>query len=240
VVTKMANSLHDNASRRSALTGMNGRMVVGALIAAATVAAVAGCSNAGTPTSSGPATTPQSTVPSSWAAATSATPQAPKPEPAGSFDRVDVAIAAQGTTTVRPVGPPVRFTVTVVNNGPDIAAVALVVSLGHCSCTQPGPGAAMMPEGSMRMLDPQTNAWVDVPYDTEGSGMDYISESLVAPFPLAHGQTVAYQLEMALDADQDSTVNDGKSRINVTPTDPTDPTRYGFRYVKSLPITVEP
>jgi hypothetical protein len=112
------------------------------------------------------------------------------------------------------------------------------VSLGHCSCGR--GGAAMMPAGSMRMLDAQTNEWVEVPYDIEGTGMDYITENLVPPFPLAHGATVTYQLEMALDADPDHSVPAGKGGINVTPTDPADPMRYGFRYAKFFSITVEP
>jgi hypothetical protein len=45
---------------------------------------------------------------------------------------------------------------------------------------------------------------------------------------------------MALDADPDHYVHAGKGGINVTPTEPSDPMRYGFRYTKHLPITVEP
>jgi hypothetical protein len=40
----------------------------------------------------------------------------------------------------------------------DMAQVGLVVSLGHCSCGS--PQQHMMPQGSMRMLDPNTNGWV--------------------------------------------------------------------------------
>jgi hypothetical protein len=111
--------------------------------------------------------------------------------------------------------------VTLANNGADIAKVGMVVSLGHCSCGP--PGASMMAEGAMRMLDPQANAWVAVPYVREGTGMDYISENLVPPFPLAHGQTVAYELEMAVDAEQDMTVTNGETSISVTLTNPDDP-----------------
>ncbi|HVQ48708.1 MAG TPA: hypothetical protein VMS92_01570 [Mycobacterium sp.] len=214
---------------------ISSRIAVGTMAAAAMIATVVGCSNPGAPTSSGPETTLQSTSASVRPSATSAVPHSP-PKP--DLGRIDVTIAALGNTTVRPGGPPMRFAVTLVNNGPDIAAVGMVVSLGHCSCSP--PGAAMMPAGSMRMLDPQTNTWVEVPYDAEGTGMDYITQNLVPPFPLTHGQTVEYQLEMALDADQDSTVKEGKGGINVTPTDPADPMRYGFRYAKFLPITVEP
>jgi hypothetical protein len=53
--------------------------------------------------------------------------------------------------------------------------------------------------------------------------MDYITENLVPPFPLSHGQTVTYQLEMAVDAEQDMTVTNGETSIGVTLTDPDDP-----------------
>ncbi len=135
-------------------------------------------------------------------------------------------------------GEPMRFSVTLDNNGADIDKVGLVVSLGHCSCGP--PGASMMAMGSMRMLDPETNAWVTVPYDREGTGMDYIMGTLVKPFPLSHGQTVTYQLEMRLDADQPFTVTDGESSINVALTDPDNPLD-GPRLGKGgyLPISVE-
>jgi hypothetical protein len=213
------------------------RLAVGAMIAAAMTATVVGCSNPGTSTNSASATsTAHSTSASNEPLATSTVPRSPQPQPPGPLDPIDTTIAAQGDTTVQPGGPPLRFTVTMVNNGPDIAEVGMVVSLGHCSCGL--GGAAMMPPGSMHMLDPQSNAWVEVPYDTEGTGMDYITETLVPPFPLTHGQTVTYQLEMALDADPDHSVKAGKGGINVTPTVPSDPMRYGFRYAKFLPISV--
>jgi hypothetical protein len=222
---------------------MNGLMkVVAAMVGAATIAALVSCSSSSTPATSGTTTAAQSASSSTRPAATSAAPRvsATQPQPHDSVGGIDITIAAQGSTTVRPGGPPIHFNVTLVNNGPDIARVGMVVSLGHCSCSPPWAGAPMIPDGSMYMLDTQTNAWVEVPYDTEGSGMDYILQNLVPPFPLVHGQTATYQLKMALDADQDNTVQKGTSAINVTPTDPTDPMRDGFRYTKSLHITVEP
>src|SRR3954468_9228153 len=138
-------------------------MSVGSMVAAATLAAVVGCSNPGTPTSAASGTAPaQSASATSQQPATSAVPHSPKPQPPGPLDPIDVSITAQGDTTVRPGGPPLRFTVTFVTNGPDIAEVGMVVSLGHCSCGM--GGAQMMPSGSMHMLDTETNAWVEVPY----------------------------------------------------------------------------
>jgi hypothetical protein len=212
--------------------------VVAAMVGAATFAAVVGCSNPGTPTSSGTTTASQSASTSSRAAVTSAVPQAPKHGVDRAAGGIDVTIAAQGSSTVGPGGPPMRFDVTLVNNTTDIPQVGMVVSLGHCSCAP--PGARMMPAGSMRLLDPQTNAWVTVPYVSEGTGMDYIYRNLVPPFPLAHGQTVTYQLEMQLNADQSFTVGKGESAIHVTLTDPANPSGNRFGDTVSLPITVEP
>ncbi|MDT5364009.1 MAG: hypothetical protein QOC69_5771 [Mycobacterium sp.] len=221
---------------------MNGRMtVVAMMVGAATIAAVVGCSSSGTPTSSGTTTVGQSGAVSSQPAVTSAAPHVllTQAQPHGSAGGIDVTLAAQGSTTVRPGGPPMRFTVTLVNTTTtDIDQVGMVVSLGHCSCSP--SGARMMPAGSMRMLDPSTQAWVTVPYDSEGTGMDYINETLVPPFVLIHGQTITYQLQMQLHADQGFTVGNGESDISVTMTNVATypPTRLGT--TSSLPITVEP
>jgi hypothetical protein len=150
---------------------------------------------------------------------------------------ITATITAEDGTTVRLGGPPMRFTVTLVNNGPDVPGVGLVVSMGHCSCGP--PGASMMATGTMRRLDPQ-DQWVDAPYVRQGTGMDFILGNLVPPFPLAHGQTVSYQLEMALDAEQSFPVTNGDGGIEVTLADPDDPME-GDRLGKGdfLPITVE-
>jgi hypothetical protein len=140
------------------------------------------------------------------------------PGPNVSAEGIDITIAAQGSTTVRPGGPPMRFTVTLVNTtATDISQVGLVVSLGHCSCGP--PGARMMPTGSMRMLDPNTNAWSAVSYVREGTGMDFIYRTLVPPFELRRGQRITYQLEMQIDADQDFAVGKGESTIDATRAD---------------------
>jgi hypothetical protein len=184
-------------------------MTVVATIGAAMVAVAVGCSNADAPHAS-PAT---STAPMVSASTQTASPATAMP--------VDVIVAPEGETTVRLGGPPIRFRVTLVNNGADIAKVGMVVSLGHCSCGP--PGASMMAMGSMRMLDPQSDEWVTVPYVREGTGMDYITENLVPAFRLSHGQTVTYRLEMAVDADQEAEITDGETSIGVTLTEPDDP-----------------
>jgi hypothetical protein len=185
------------------------RLTVVATIGAAVVAVAVGCSNTDAPNAS-PST---STAPPVSASSQTASPATAMP--------VDVTVAPEGETTVRLGGPPIRFRVTLVNNGADIAKVGMVVSLGHCSCGP--PGASMMAMGSMRMLDPQSDEWVTVPYVREGTGMDYINENLVPPFPLSHGQSVTYQLEMAVDAEQEAEITNGETSIGVTLTDPDDP-----------------
>lgn len=198
----------------------NSRPAVAAAIGAAAIAAVVGCSSAAAPTGSGMTTAGPTASSSVQPAATSSAPQSPA-SPTSTARPVDVTVVPEGETTVRLGGPPIRFRATLVNNGADIAKVGMVVSLGHCSCGP--PGASMMAKGSMRMLDPQTNEWVTVPYVREGTGMDYITQNLVPPFPLSHGQTVTYELEMAVDAEQDMTITDGETSIGVTLTDPDDP-----------------
>jgi hypothetical protein len=211
------------------------RAPIAAAIAAAAIAAVVGCSSTDTPTASGTTTLTQTPSSTTRPAATSSTPATTSP-PAPEAGAVDVAVTPEGDTTVELGGPPLRFSVTLVNNGPDLSSVGLVVSLGHCSCGR--PGASMMAQGSMRMLDAQSGEWVDVPYVREGTGMDYITANLVPPFPLTHGQTVTYRLEMALDADQEGITN-GKTAIDVTLTDPNDPME-GDRFGEgSLPLSVE-
>lgn len=191
------------------------RMSFAAGIAAVAVAAVVGCSHADTQTSTATSTSVQTPSASIQPAATSsATPTTtskyvPKPK------TVDVTVVPEGDTTIALGGPPIRFSVTITNNGPDIAKAGLVVSLGHCSCGI--PGASMMAKGTMHMLDPQTNEWVEVPFVREGTGMDYILQNLVPPFQFTHGQTLTYRLEMALDPDQDG-ITDGETSIGATVT----------------------
>jgi hypothetical protein len=131
------------------------------------------------------------------------------------------------------------FSVTLVNTtSAGMAQVGMVVSLGHCSCNP--SGAAMMPAGSMQMLDPDTQAWVTVPYVAEGTGTDFLSQTLVPPFVLAQGQTITYQLQLELNANQNFTVNQGASAIDVTMTNVTTNTPVGASPTASLPITVGP
>ena len=188
--------LRHRLTRKNLHMNLNRRVSVVAAIAAATFAAVVGCSNAGAPTSSGTTSTEQSASASVQPVASSAMPQAPASPTATAAAGIKATIAAEGDTHVRLGGPPMRFNVTLVNDGPDVAKLGLVVSMGHCSCGP--PGASMMAEGTMRMLDPRTSDWVEVPYVRQGTGMDFITANLVPPFPLGHGQTVSYQLEMAL------------------------------------------
>jgi hypothetical protein len=213
------------------------------LVGAATLLALVGCSNSGTttssstPTASATTTAGQSASPSS-PVTTSASP-GPQATSHGSAGGIDVTITAKGPTTVRPGGAPMPFSVTLVNTtSAGMAQVGMVVSLGHCSCNP--SGAAMMPAGSMQMLDPDTQAWVTVPYVAEGTGTDFLSQTLVPPFVLAQGQTITYQLQLELNANQNFTVNQGASAIDVTMTNVTTNTPVGASPTASLPITVGP
>jgi hypothetical protein len=214
------------------------------LVGAATVAALVGCSSSGTTTGSGTSAssaTPaagQSASPSS-PSVTSSAPPGPQAAPHGSAGGIDVTVTAPGPTTVQPGGAPMPFNVTLANTTTaDIAQVGVVVSLGHCSCSP--PGARMMPAGSMQMLDPNTKAWVNVPYVAEGTGTDFLSQTLVPPFVLSQGQTITYQLQLQLNANQNFTVNQGASAVNVTMTNVATNTPIGVSPTASLPIAVGP
>ena len=131
------------------------------------------------------------------------------------------------------------FSVTLVFSTPaGLNQVGMVVSLGHCSCNP--SGAAMMPAGTMQMLNSDTNAWVTVPYVAEGTGTDFLSRPLLAPLVLAQGQTITYQLQLQLNASQNFTVGKGESAIDVTMTNVTTNTALGVSPTASLPIAVEP
>jgi hypothetical protein len=212
----------------------NTRVPVVAALAVAAVAAVVGCSHAETSTSSATSTTKQ---PTSIQPAATSSMQSPASPTEAAAAGIDATITSEASTDVKVGGPPMRFTVTLVNDGPDVPGVGLVVSMGHCSCGHPGAG--MMIQGTMRRLDPQTGEWVNAPYVRQGTGMDFITANLVPPFPLSHGQAVSYQLEMQLDANQDYATN-GEGGIEVTLADP-DNAIEGKRLGKGafLPITVE-
>lgn len=200
--------------------------ILATLVGAATVACLAGCSGPTTAT-----TTADSPV-LPMVTASTLPPLPPPPSPTGSIGGIDVTIASTDSAPLRPGGEPMRYTVTLVNNtSADIADVGLVVTLGHCSCGY--PGASMMPAGSMRMLDPDTNTWVTVPYVPEGTGTDFLNVPLVPSFFLKASQTITYPLEMRLDANPDVTA--GTSHINVIIK---TPGKAGT--AASLPITVQP
>jgi len=209
--------------------------LVATLVSAATVVALVGCSSSGTrsaTTTAGPSTPPSNPTP-----VTSPAPQLPQAH--RSAGGIDVTITAPGPTTVRPGGAPMPFSVALINTTTaGVAQVGMVVSLGHCSCNP--SGAHMMPAGSMQMLDPNTKAWVTVPYVAEGTGTDFLSQTLVPPFVLTQGQTITYQLQLALNANQNFTVDKGDSAINVTMTNVTTNTPVGPSPTASLPIAVEP
>src|SRR6476469_4559955 len=104
----------------------NNRCTQAAAMAAAIMAASVGCSNADAPNAS-PAT--------STAPLVSASSQTSSPATAM---HVDVTVAPEGETTVRLGGPPIRFRVTLANDGADIDKLGMVVSLFYWLRRPPG------------------------------------------------------------------------------------------------------
>ena len=218
------------------------------LVGAALAVSLVGCAKPGTttgsttPASSTTATsgtsTAQTASPSSSSATTSSSP-APQATAKGSAGGIDVTISAPGPTAVRPGGAPMPFSVTLVNTTTaSIAQLGMVVSLGHCSCNP--SGAAMMPAGTMQLQSSDTNAWVTVPYVAEGTGTDFLAQPLLAPLTLAQGQTITYQLQLQLNPNQNFTVNQGASAVDVTMTNISTNAPIGASPTATLPITVGP
>jgi len=98
----------------------------------------------------------------------------------------------------------------------------------------------MMPAGTMQLQSSDTNAWVTVPYVTEGTGTDFLAQPLLAPLTLNQGQTITYQLQLQLNPNQSFTVNQGASAVDVTMTNINTNAPIGASPTASLPITVGP
>jgi hypothetical protein len=159
----------------------------------------------------------------------------PAQQVVGTAGGVRITITPQGQTAVRPGGPPMGFTLTLVDvANTDYAKIGMVVSLGHCSCTA---GAGLMPAGSMQLFDPGTDAWTSVPYVVEGTGTDFLSQPLVPPFVLTHGQSVAYRLRLRLAPNQP--IVKGASAVDVTMTNVTTNAAIGRSPTASLEVAVE-
>jgi hypothetical protein len=216
------------------------------LVGAALAVSVVGCQNSGTtgtstspstPTASTTTTTGPSPSPSGSAATTSAS--APQATTKGSAGGIDVTITAPGPTALRPGGAPMPFSITLLNTTTaPIAQLGMVVSLGHCSCNP--SGVAMMPAGTMQLQSTGTDAWVTVPYVAEGTGTDFLAQPLLAPLTLAPGQTLTYQLQLQLNPNQNFTVNQGASAVDVTMTNISTNAPIGASPTATLPVTVGP
>jgi hypothetical protein len=140
------------------------------MITVAPLVALAGCAHSAKTSSSGTSSS-GSVASATGSPAISIGPSspsnpAPLPQAHGSAGAIDVTVAAEDPTVLRPGGEPMRFSVKLANTATTpTVQVGMVVSLGHCSCGQ--PGAQMMLPGTMQMLDPDTKAWVAVPYVRE-------------------------------------------------------------------------
>src|SRR5690349_11686923 len=99
---------------------LNRRAPLACAVGAAMLVAVAGCSQTAAPAGSGPTSVTPSTSTSARQAATSSTVPHVPASPTAAPKRVDVTITPDGDTTVRLGGPPMRFSVTLVNEGPDL------------------------------------------------------------------------------------------------------------------------
>jgi hypothetical protein len=181
-------------------------------------------------------TTPRSTESQSTQPAGSAS--APSGGGTGSADGLDVTVSPRAATTVRPGGPPLEFTVTVSNTAAAVRPqIALVVSMGHCSCA-PGPNGVMPSDAGTMRISTSSGQWASVPFDYEGLGTDFLLVSVVPPFSLAAGKSRTLTLDLALKSTPQSPLTKGESVIDATITNGSTHTAIGS--TASMPITVSP
>jgi hypothetical protein len=108
-----------------------------------------------------------------------------------------------------------QFTGTITNGtGSTAAEIAPVLSLGHCTCSDPDLG--MAPLAQMQALDPATGAWHDIPFDREGGGMDYIGAVQVPATDLAPGATRSVTYRIQINARQPYPIHNGAGSIDVS------------------------
>jgi hypothetical protein len=109
-------------------------------------------------------------------------------------------ISAPGSATLVPGGGYVRFEVNVTNLAHGtITNVTPIVSLAMCSCVN--TQVRLMPKGELQYLDPESNTWHDVPYNAEGTGMDYLFSAQSGQIPavdIGAGMGMVYEFRIRL------------------------------------------
>jgi hypothetical protein len=214
--------------RRGEVRTRNGRIMASVLGVVAVGAVAAGSAiglqhsgNHPTPATSGNAvpsatpTTQPSPAPSATQSANAVTPPstAPSSPPPPKLFATITGLPQDPTLAVG--GGWLQFTATITNGTSNTAAqIAPVLSLGHCACSNPDFGDA--PLGQMQSLDPATGTWHDIPFDREGTGMDYIGAVQVPATDLTPGQTRSVTYRVRINAQQPYPIHNGAGSIDVS------------------------
>jgi hypothetical protein len=114
-------------------------------------------------------------------------------------------------------GAPLRFGVTVTNGTPGAYSnITIVLSLGHCTCSKTPVEEA--PRGTMEEQDTAAGQWHSVLYDSEGTGMDYLSVTQLPGFTLSSGsaQTFTFRLAFSPLSQQGASYGPGQLAIDAT------------------------
>jgi hypothetical protein len=150
---------------------------------------------------------------------TSASTQMPPPQPTRSYANaltLSLSSSVSGKPTLHMGGAPFVFTANIVNDTASYSfpLFTLVVSVGHCTCNTGPLGIA--PMGAMGWY--HNGAWMSIPYDHEGGGMDYLGvDQGFGYFVLAPGDAMHIQLRVSLDPNgTPPTFVNGASSIHVT------------------------
>jgi hypothetical protein len=137
-------------------------------------------------------------------------------------------------------GQPAKFTVTLHNgSGSTYRDITPLVSIGHCSCD---PSAvSLAPAGTLEELDPSSGNWHPVSYVKEGTGTDFLTETVQQPpVTLGPGATASFTFRFALAplADQSPTEHAGQTSVDVTVLTVPARTVIGHSDTAVLPVTV--
>jgi hypothetical protein len=149
---------------------------------------------------------------------TSAYTQVPAPQPTRSYANaltLTLSSSVPGEPTLHMGGAPFVFTANIVNDTASLSLpFTLVVSVGMCTCNH-GP-IPIAPMGAMGWL--QNGVWTSIPYDHEGTGMDYLGVDQGFGYKVMFpGTAMPVTLRVSLDPNgTQPTYFNGNSQIHVT------------------------
>jgi hypothetical protein len=92
--------------------------------------------------------------------------------------------------------------------------ITLVVSIGHCACTN--TPLSLAPAGTLLERDPVTGIWHRVSYSREGSGTEFLRAVQQPGFTLQPGTRASFTFRVAFKARQRPRLQAGTSAIDIS------------------------